>query len=178
MHLKKEVGIVAGKKRDDNIEAVMEQLFKREYNKLCAFAGQLTDDQEQGRDIVADAFEYAWNHAGDHSESELRSLIYTVVHDRSIDFMRKKKVEQRYLDFYNRMLRIEDGETIDQKLATIETALKTMTPKAQQMLRSCYHLHRTYDEVAEDMRMSKSTLKVRLSEALKDLCNKVKLLNG
>lgn len=156
----------------------MERLFKKEYTKLCAFAQQLTSDQEQGRDIVADAFEYVWSHAGGRGEAELRSLVYSVVHDRCIDHMRKKKVEQRYLDFYTHMIRIDDGEPIDQKLATIEHALKAMPPKAQQMLRSCYHLHRTYDEVAEDMQMSKSTLKIRLAEALGELCKKVKVLNG
>lgn len=177
MHLKLERTTVTRQKQGETEER-MELLFKREYAKFYAFAVQLLGDEERSRDMVADAFEYAWSRAEGRGDAELRNLIFTVIHDRSIDLLRKRKVEQRYLDFYSTMLRIDGGETVDHKLAVIEQALATMQPKAQQMLRSCYHLHRTYDEVAADMHMSKSTLKVRLTEALKELCKKVKILNG
>lgn len=156
----------------------MEALFKSDYARLCAFAEQLMDDQELGRDIVADAFEYAWSNAHKCNDSELRSLVYTVVHDRCIDTLRKRRVEQRYMDFYVNMLRTSEGETIDQRLALVECALSALPEKQQHILRECYHLHRTYDYVAEDLHISKSTLKLRLSEALCELYKKVKLLNG
>lgn len=169
---------VTRSRTQNDVETRLEALFKSEHPKLCAFAEQLTGDQELSRDIVADAFEYAWSNAHELGDKELRSIIYTVVHDRCIDSLRKRKVEQRYLDFYCNMLRISEGETIDQRLAQIERALCTMHPKKQHLLRECYHLHRTYDYVAEDMHISKSTLKLRLSEALNELCKKVKMLNG
>lgn len=170
-------GCTVTRKQQTEEDVMIERLFKREYGRFNAFAEQLLDDPEQSRDIVADAFEYAWNHAHGRDEAQLRNLIFTVIRDRSIDYMRKKKVEQKYIDFYNTVTDMEDTNSVDERLAVVERAMATLPPKAQLILKEYYQMRYTHDEVAADMHISKTTVKVRLAEALHELRKKVKFFN-
>ncbi|MCI1683387.1 MAG: RNA polymerase sigma-70 factor [Bacteroides sp.] len=165
--------------RKSTREREFELLFKDNYNKLYAYAQILIDRREEARDIVSGVFADLWAHfdAVDTTKT-LTPLLYKLVYNRCVDYLRHQKAAFSYLEF----LKQEDGPVgsyelleYDDRLEEAIEAMNDLPPRARDVFHKCVMEDRTYREVAEEMHVSINTIKTQMLRALKILRSKVML---
>lgn len=103
-----------------------DKAFVRWYADLYLFALRIVKDEETGKDIVNDAFEYLWKRLDEAEESTLRTYLFTIVRSRCIDHLRKLDNQNRYVEFASSMsqkyVELDTGEP-DERLRLIGEAM-------------------------------------------------------
>ncbi len=148
-------------------------LFRQYYQPLLFFALQYITDEEECHDIVNGVFEETWRHIHQIDESTAKSFLYTSVRNRCIDYVRRMKLKQQYIEFTELMSEryIQADEQIEQKeiKQRIYEVLNASKPPTKEILEACYIQGKKYKEVAEEMKISIATVKKHMVRALKIL---------
>ena len=149
------------------------QLFRQYYQPLLFFALQYITDEEECHDIVNGVFEETWRHIHQIDESTAKSFLFTSVRNRCIDYVRRMKLRQQYVEFTELMSEryIQADEQIEQKeiKQRIYEVLNALKPPTKEILEACYIQGKKYKEVAEEMKISIATVKKHMVRALKTL---------
>lgn len=149
------------------------QLFRQYYQPLLFFALQYITDEEECHDIVNGVFEETWRHIHQIDESTAKSFLFTSVRNRCIDYVRRMKLRQQYVEFTELMSEryIQADEQIEQKeiKQRIYEVLNALKPPTKEILEACYIQGKKYKEVAEEMKISIATVKKHMVRALKIL---------
>lgn len=97
-----------------------QRLFKDFYPVLCAFADKYLEDPGKAKDFAQDAFVSYWKKREDFEELfQVKSFLYTVVRNNSLNALRKAKINQLYLEEVSR----ESEAFYEEQLITQETYL-------------------------------------------------------
>ncbi len=159
---------------DDN-ELAFNTIFDKYYADLCDFSFLIVKNKESAEEIVADIFANIWIKRGTHTvDSNLRGYLMSSTKNRTISFMRKKKIE---------ILSLEDipygqseNESTPEKVliskesgASVEKILSFIPEKS----RLIFKMHRfenfKYREIAEVLDISQKTVEKHMGKALKIL---------
>jgi len=118
-----------------------EHFFKVNYSQFYFFALHLVDDVEVSRDIVSDAFEYAWKNFQKSDVLNWKTYIYSFIRNKSVDYIRHEIVKNKYADVYLQITQeAEDNgyEDYDERVEIIRDILQTLTPQTRLVLHECY----------------------------------------
>src|SRR5690554_5236620 len=111
-------------------EQAFRELFLEFYPALCVFAMRYVKQEETARDIVQDVFFKIWkNRKSINIDTSFRNFIVTSVRNHCIDFLRKKDLENRYLNkniLYTSNTSPEVVYTLKELEATISEALEKL----------------------------------------------------
>lgn len=149
--------------------------FHQEHIKLfIQFDMRFIDDGEVVRDIVQEAFIATWEKINTfNEESHIKAFIYTVIRNKSINYLRSVKAEKRYQE---ELLKLENNDkfvtiAIEEEMYSILCKkIDTLSP----MQSSILWLHvdgYSNDEIAEKLNISVNTVlthKQRYKLILKD----------
>lgn len=154
-----------------------ETFFRENYARALRHAAAVLHDEEGARDVVADAFERIYTLcSSDRSPDNLTAYLMTTVHNLSIDYLRQKNRHTAYaqllLNAHIELSVSENPLEHERKMATIMDAVNLLTPRTQQVLRACYVERKKYQEVADELNISKSAVKKHIMHALKALRDK------
>lgn len=148
-----------------------DRIFRLYYEKLYYFALQYIADEEECHDIVSAAYEDVWRNFAKIEAETVRQYLYASVRNKCIDYLRRQSRQLRYAEFVanttstyvseSRYLEQEDNERI------ISQVLDTLKPPTREILEACYLEEKKYKEVAEEMKISISTVKKHMVKALK-----------
>lgn len=153
-----------------------EVLFKTYYKPLCVFAYRYLNDMEEAKDIVNDMFEHIWQHYHKLDTSAISHLLYQGVKNRCLNSLEHRKVKDKYnqyvLDLYNEIADSPDDyiETMNK----IEKVCAQMNEKTRYILQQCYVERKSYQEVADELALSKESIKKYIIKALKILRENVR----
>lgn len=147
--------------------------FLREYHAaLCYFSFRIIKDKDNAEDIVSEAYLKLWErHAGFDNVGSIRSFLYTVVHNASIDYLRQNKKRSAYskeivyLDEEKEsyvLQQIIEAETYHE----IVSSLKILPPKCREIFRMIYFEGKDYAEIANELKLSINTIRVQKARAL------------
>lgn len=147
-----------------------DKAFVRWYADLYLFALRIVKDEETGKDIVNDAFEYLWKRLDEAEESTLRTYLFTIVRSRCIDHLRKLDNQNRYVEFASSMsqkyVELDTGEP-DERLCLIGEAMQLLTPYNRMILQECYVGRKKYKEVADELGVSVAAIHKNIVKALR-----------
>ena len=87
-----------------------EHFFKENYSKFYYFALRYIDDREVCRDIVSDAFEYAWKSYKNDEIENWKNYIYSFIRNECIDYIRHLAVHKKYAELLGEHLSQTDFE--------------------------------------------------------------------
>jgi len=149
-----------------------EHFFKVNYSQFYFFALHLVDDVEVSRDIVSDAFEYAWKNFQKSDVLNWKTYIYSFIRNKSVDYIRHEIVKNKYADVYLQITQeAEDNgyEDYDERVEMIRDILQTLTPQTRLVLHECYINRKKYKEVADELEISTNTVKKHIVKALKKI---------
>lgn len=149
-----------------------ESFYKENYTRFYYFTFQFLSDEEKSRDIVCDAFEFAWKKRKEFDENGMRSFVYTYLRNKSIDHLRHLKVQEKYVEFFQQMYNEDTSDEYDmleEQIAEMQKLIGEFAPRTQFILKKCYIQKMKYKDVAEELDISVSAVKKQISNALKIL---------
>jgi len=164
-------------------KTVFEELFRQHYASLCHYAVSIMSDPEQSEDIVQKAFIKLWDRRSEMDmERSIKSYLYTMVRNASINFLRdKKKFSSSFLDLelfiQNNASGIVDGlenlqaEELSNK---IQNAIEKLPEKSLEVFNLSRFEHLKYKEIAEKLNVTVKTVEAHMSRALKILREELK----
>ncbi len=151
----------------------LEKVYKLYFAPLCNYAYQFVRDEEIARDVVQSIFTKLWeNRTRSKFTDSIKSYLYGAVRNRSIDYLRKKKSSQKYIEAQAEAESIE-MEFPDDELVFIRqklnTAIQSLKPKCQKIFELHYRNGLTYKEISEHLDISKRTVEDNVSRAYTQL---------
>ena len=146
--------------------------FKEFYAALCYFSYTIIKDKDTAEDIAEEAFIKLWErHSGFENAANLKSFLYTIVRNASIDWLRQQK--RRLAHSKEIIYLAEEKESfILQQITEAETyrevvaALKILPPKCRQIFRMIYFEGKDYGQIASELNLSINTIRVQKARAL------------
>lgn len=152
-----------------------EKAFDSLYTLLCLFANKYLNDLEASKDIVQVVFIKIWeDNIGFRSEENIKSYLYTSVKNKSLDYIKSKRVKSTEK---LSSLKIEDIETepfylrevvVLETHSIIEKAIQTLPKKCAQIIRLSIN-NFTNPEIATELGISINTVKAQKKIAYKKL---------
>lgn len=171
--------VVGDKSRTLHIgeEKSFEFFFRQYYTALCFFANSIIHNQEESKDIVQDCFIKLWDGQRIQDRTDtVKSLLYTMVRNRCIDYLRKRKVTVKAItglsenetdvEYFDELL---FAETMRQ----IYNQISELPSKMQQVVRLYYEEGKNYKQIAEELHSSPETVRKQRQLALKRLRQKL-----
>ena len=166
----KKTNDLAVRLRNDDIDA-FNTLYWEYHATVYANSLRLIKDPSIAEDIVQEVFVTLWGkrHTID-PELDIAGWLFVISHNKTVDQL-KRKLKQ---DLARRNLSIvaEDHSTIvnadlkEEQLCAIEKAMDQLSPQKRKVFELCKVQGRTYKKAAEELHISKYTVKEYLSEAL------------
>ncbi len=162
-------------------EQAYELLFRNYYVRLCGFANKFLNDPEEAKEIVQEAFMKIWEGRKDIDPNEsLKSYLFKITQNLSLNRLRRKKVESRYIEIY-KLVYIDNREfssyesLLAQELGdNFTTALNSIPPKCKQVFELSRMEGLKYNDIAEKLNISVKTVEAQMSKALSILRFKLK----
>jgi RNA polymerase sigma-70 factor, ECF subfamily len=157
-------------------EQAFELLFRKFNVRLCVFANKFLNDPEEAQEIVQNVFIKIWEGRDDiDPEDSLKSYVFKIVQNLSLNKLRRKKVESRYIEIY-KLVYIEQQEhsAHDSLLAReLEEHITHSIGKLPCECRKVFELSRVdglkYREIADTLNISVKTVEAQMSKALRSL---------
>ena len=123
-------------------------------------------------DILQEVFARLWEKRKDiNAGQSVAGWLFVISFNLSVDYVRKKLREHTFhKELYN--LNIEGSSWEDNPAAyeeqyrLLEDAISQLSPKKQKIVTLCKLEGKTYDEVAEELKISRNTVKEHLSIAM------------
>ena len=145
------------------------------YTLLCLFANKYLNDIEASKDIVQVVFIKIWeDNIEFRSEENIKSYLYTSVKNKSLDYIKSKRVKSTEKLSSLKMEDIETEPFYLREVVVLEThnivekAIKTLPKKCAQIIRLSIN-NFTNPEIATELGISINTVKAQKRIAYKKL---------
>ncbi|SDH06673.1 RNA polymerase sigma-70 factor [Bacteroides ovatus] len=149
-------------------ETEFEELFKKNYSPLFYNALDWVEDAEAAKDIVSELFSEVWSQYEHLRKEKIESYLFRSVRNRSINYLKHKSVETQYQQSFLEMKEEfidEDAATHEENLCLIDLVIRNFTPQTRFIFEQCYFEGKKYQEIAELMNISASTVHKHMSKA-------------
>lgn len=161
----------------------LKEIFLNYYSVLTRFAYYYVNSQAIAEDIVQDVFASIWEERRTWSpERTIRVYLYIMVKNRCLDFLKHKRVEDKYNEDWVHQSGTHSSNTDvfserqreEQLNKVVKQAIETLPERAKMI----YKLNRqdglTYSEIADLLDVSEKTVESQMSRSLKKLRDKLK----
>jgi RNA polymerase sigma-70 factor (ECF subfamily) len=154
------------------LEKLFADLFKKHEYRLHSLVLKLTKSDQHTRDIIQEVFLKLWEHREHlHSIHNIEAWLYRLTENKVIDFLRKAAADNRLRAAIWNNLPQQLNETENLVVAReyhqiIQKAIDQLPPQRKLI----YYLNRekglNYQQIANELAISKHTVKNQLSTAL------------
>lgn len=148
------------------------EAFDRYYAGLCYYADRFIHDTDESRSLVQQVFVDLWMKR--HKlviEQSLKAYLFTTVKNYSLDYLKHKLVETKYLREAQ-----PESVTIDRDLieeaelnARINSAVEELPEKCREIFTLCRFGELHYSDIAQKLGISIKTVEMQMGIALKKL---------
>ncbi len=164
---------LANKIRNGDMGA-FEQVFRKYYESLCAFAVVYVKDQDLVEEMVQDVFFNFWQKRESLTiQSSLKSYLFSMVKNKCLQYLRREKIGQRVMTQIK--ADYENTENPDPasvyRLAemnkTFQEALEELPERTRKIFEMSRFEGKKYKEIAELLSISIKTVEANMGKALK-----------
>lgn len=153
-----------------------DQVYDLYVHRLFYFIFKLLKNEAEADDIVQEVFVKIWEskHQLDDCK-QLHSYIFTIAYHSSIDLIRKRINNHKYIEHLKKLSVLEEEMTgsremeYDELMGQVEKMISNLPERQKQV----YLLHReqglTYPEIADRLSISKNTVENHMVKALQSL---------
>jgi RNA polymerase sigma-70 factor (ECF subfamily) len=151
-----------------------QQFYNKYYQRLLSFIVTFTNDREQAKDIVQEAFVILWtNRKSIDTSKSPKSYIFFIAKNIFIDHYRKEKRDNQFLiDLKETALRerIEDnGEEIGRRIEKMNNLIEILPEKCKMILKMNKIEGLKYQEIADHLDISLKTVESQMRIAYKKI---------
>jgi RNA polymerase sigma-70 factor (family 1) len=166
----------------DGIEIEFARLVNEFEHTLQIFAFRVTKCEQIAKDVVQDVFLKLWEHRNEFPEIDnISAWLYRVTENKLIDHLRKTASHKRLIQKTWNNIQNLSNET-ELKLAAKESAqfISDAISQLPEQRRIIYKLNRdeqlSYEQIAQNLHISRHTVKNQISSALHQLRDCLKSL--
>ena len=157
-----------------------EHLFKRYYQPLIRFSYRYVKDEHVAENIIQDVFLYLWNERDRLDFTiNIKTYLYNAVKNRSLNYLRKKGVENKYKTLEVVLDRDDQNPELIMINNDLRNAISDCINKLPKNRREIFCMNRfdhlTYTEIASILNISIKTVETQMSRSLKFLRKKLSL---
>lgn len=167
------------RRHSEDLESVFENIFRLHQQQLYQVAFKVTKNHQQAADIVQDVFLKYWECRFQWDDIQRpEAWLHRVLKNRLIDFLRKASANQRMLDKLWKRIQDPQPTPVYQQLdlkestAMLEKVVDELPPQRKMVYRMSRDLGLNYQEIADELSISRHTVKNQLSLALRFLQKK------
>lgn len=153
-----------------------DSVYKLYSHKLFSFVFKILKNEAEADDIVQEVFVKIWELRGKLSDYKLlNSYIFTIAYNNSIDLIRKRINNNKYLEHLKRssVINVTPPNISEIEFQELTTQVEKLIANLPERQKQVYFLHReeglTYPEIAEQLGISKNTVENHMVKALKYL---------
>ena len=153
-----------------------ELFFRKYYVRLCVFANKFLNDPDEATDIVQEVFSKIWEGRSEiDPEDSLKSYVFKIAQNLSINKLRRKKVESGYTEIYKLVFTEQLEFSAHESLLAkeLEENIAQAVNNLPAECRKVFELSRIeglkYKEIADTLNISVKTVEAQMSKALKSL---------
>ena len=152
-----------------------EAFFKAYYTKALCLALSIVHDEDVGRDIVGEVFEYLLTNPKSFSESELKNYLFVMVRNKCADHFRQTITREKFEAWAQYTFpRIEENyDEHEAKVLAVQQALTELSPRTREVFDAHYLQGLKYSEVAERLQISQNAVKKHIVTGLRKLRGKL-----
>ena len=132
------------------------------------YAYSFVNDTDVSKDIVSDVFSKIWKDFEHLDKSTLSGYLYVCVRNESMNYLRKQKGMNKYIEYCKSAFSEEDEtywQNMDERLTEIGKVIESMPSKTKFVLEQCYMNGHTYKEVADMLEISTNGVKKHITKA-------------
>lgn len=145
-------------------------------HKLFLFVFKILKDEAEAEDIVQEVFLKIWESRSKLDDYDhLNSYIFTIAYNNSIDLIRKRINNSKYLEHLKNsgVFQISSDTISEVEFNDLNDQVNKLILNLPERQRAVYLLHRekglTYPEIAEKLGISRNTVENHMVKALKYL---------
>lgn len=153
-------------------ELAFTQLFNEFWEPNYKYALLLVRKKDVAEDIVQNSWIQIWQKRDSFSNENFQGYLYACLKNGCFKYLRDNKLEQIHEDVLNNLQISSDVEShsnLDDLQKKIESHIKKLQPRCQEVFRLSKVDDLTNDEIAEKLKVSKKTVQNHLSFALQSL---------
>ena len=151
------------------------ELFDLYNRRLITFIYRLTKSETIAAELVQDIFVKLWvRHAELAEVNNVQAYLFTMASNRTIDHLRKVSAESRMIaNLWARIAKFQESteEAINAKECNdlINQAVVQLSPQKQKIFRLSRYEGLNHEEIASQLRLSRSTVKNHLVDTLRHI---------
>ena len=157
--------LIIGEIKNGNNQ-VFEKVFHDHYNFLVRFANRILADIEASEDVVQSVFINLWEKSESiELKKSLKSYLYKAVKNCCLNRLRALKLRDKHeLLYLEAILNADDENLLDDAgiINDIKLALSKLPHQMYQVFYKKYFQELTVDEIAQELSISPSTVRVHL----------------
>ncbi len=164
-------------------EKIIEMLFSRaeesisvidkKYGATCKkIAEDILGNEQDAEECVSDAYLGVWNTVPPERPNPFSTFLYRILRNLSLKKLTANKAKKRSAMFEELITELEEylpsAETVENRMEQMELAkaidefLETLTPDNRKVFLRRYWFSESYEQIAEDLCMSKGNVSMRL----------------
>jgi len=147
-------------------------VFDRYYSQLCYYADKFLYDLDESRSLVQQVFVDLWIKRNKLLiKQSLKAYLFKSVQNSSLDFLKHRLVESKYVNQVNHQFETEDCDLIvEAELnARLNAAIEGLPEKCRQIFTLCRFEELHYNEIAQRLGISIKTVEMQMGIAIKKL---------
>lgn len=160
-------------------EAAFAELYNHYKTPALRFTFSLLKDEEEAENMVQDVFIKIWvRRAQIKPDYNFNSYLFTCLRNMAFDHFKKLEKNEQLRKHYMEAIRVageDEKEEAERRLSVVQAAVESLSIKRRQILKLNIEEGKSYQEIAEFLRISKNTVKNQLVKAKQILREKVDL---
>lgn len=152
-----------------------EILFKKYYKELYRFAYSYVRDQTISEEMAQEVFLYIWEKREKiEVQTTLKTYLYSAIKNKCLNYIKLELPKQQAMSDVSEVMlsisteRIDEGENEKLKVY-IQAAIDSLPKKCRNIFILSRNAGLTYEEIAEELDLSKKTVENQMGIALKKL---------
>lgn len=150
-------------------EKAFEELYNSYKEPALRFCNSILKDTEESENIIQEVFIKIWNRRITiNPELNFTSYLFTIIKNRVFDYLKEiKKNEFLREKFWEKVLEYQavDNEVKEERFAKVKEAVDNLSEKRKIIIKLNYEEGKSYEEIANQLNISKNTVKNQLVKA-------------
>lgn len=158
-------------------EEAFSQLYNFYKTPALRFSISLLKDEEEAENLTQELFLKIWIRREQiKPEQNFTSFLFTCLRNMAFDYFKKMEKNQQMRLNYLDMMDVQSDDEMEEterRICNVQNAVESLSTKRKQILKLNIEEGKSYQEIAEFLRISKNTVKNQLVKAKQLLREKV-----
>lgn len=147
--------------------------FKDNYQTACLIANRYVKNLVQSEDLVQDVFTAMWERWESVQKCiNPKNYLFTAVKNHSLNHIEREKNETvAFSDIFNEIPVEDTNSSYDKEMMAVKIlhAIDELPPQCKKIFKLAYQNDLTYQQIADELNISKNTVKTQMGIAYKSL---------